>query len=119
MSGNDQEIMALQCHNHVGVSCLAFLCVLVHKKKSLSHHAHPLTFCFLLISSFVRFLCYLRIFGAENYHFNGICNILEFESIILHGICNILVLLAHLGLVDGSFGVGLVQGWFRVYLGLV
>ena len=76
-------------------------------------------FCFLLISSFVRFLCYLRIFGAENYHFNGICNILEFESIILHGICNILVLLAHLGLVDGFFGVGLVQGWFRVYLGLV
>jgi hypothetical protein len=34
----------------------------------------------------------LQHFEAGNCHFNGICNILEFEQQIFHDICNILVL---------------------------
>ena len=38
-----------------------------------------------LISCFVRFPCYLQHFGAESCHFNGICNISEFEPWCLQG----------------------------------
>jgi hypothetical protein len=52
-------------------------------------------FCFFgypVLSASVRIPCYLQHFEAGNCHFNGICNILEFEQQIFHDICNILVL---------------------------
>jgi len=36
--------------------------------------------------------CYLRHFGVGCCHFNGICNIFEFEPLVFDGICNMLVL---------------------------
>ena len=48
--------------------------------------------CAFLISCSVHFPCYLQNFGAGSCHFNGICNMLEFEPLGVHGICNISVL---------------------------
>ena len=61
--------------------------------ESLFSRFDPLCFFgYPVLSASVRFPCYLQHFEAGNSHFNGICNILEFEQLIFHDICNILVL---------------------------
>jgi hypothetical protein len=48
----------------------------------------------------------LQHLGAGSCHFNGICNIFEFEPLIFHGICNVLVL--KLFMLDGIVRLGFI-----------